>query len=239
MQKLFILFVLLICSTANAENITKSNQFVLVVTADGKTHQGTLQRYERQTTTAPWSTVGKVIPVVIGQKGMALGLDFNHGLVKGPIKKEGDNRTPMGIFNLGPAFGFDKTSPFTDQFDYFPINKTTVCVDDQKSHYYNQVIDSSSIFKPDWHSQEQMRNIPIYKYGSIIQYNSEQRIPGAGSCIFMHIWASHDKGTAGCVGLDEANLKEILSWLKTTQKPTIGLFTRQAYQVLKKEWQLP
>ncbi|MFI4937389.1 MAG: L,D-transpeptidase [Candidatus Berkiellales bacterium] len=238
MRKLYLLFSLLFCFSTHAGNSPQGNQFILVITPDGDANQGLLQRYQRLSNTHQWNTVGNPMSVLVGKNGMALGFDFNNDSIKLPIKKEGDGRTPMGIFNLGPAFGFDKTSSIAN-FDYLPINEKTVCVDDPQSHYYNQVLDSSTISKPDWHSQEDMHKISVYRYGSIIQYNKDGRTPGAGSCIFIHLSTSHTTGTLGCVAMDEANLKILLAWLNKTQNPTIGLFTKSVYKEVRDKHDLP
>lgn len=248
MRKLFVLICLFssFLSCANSihdfkapKTLNQSNQFLLVTAQNWNEMQGKLQRYQRDPITKEWSEVGDPMPVVIGSNGMALDLDFTHYSIKGPIKKEGDLRTPIGIFKLGPAFGFDSTSQITKNFEYLSINETTLCVDDQKSHYYNQVLDSSSVSNPDWQSREEMKKISCYRYGMIIQNNHHPKIPGGGSCIFMHLWTSNKEGTYGCIAMDESNLKQVLSWLDQDQNPTIGVFPSSVYKDIGVKWGLP
>ncbi len=231
MQKVFLVIGLLLTSALQAQPdlLTHSDQLILVTTQNAESFQGTLQRYQRKGKSSKWYLVDQSIPVVIGKKGVAL---------EGK-KKEGDQRTPMGVFVIGPAFGLSATAKVTKQFDYFPLKESTICVDDIKSKYYNQVIDSTSVATPDWHSAEMMHTISVYKHGSLIQYNSEKRLPGAGSCIFMHIWIDSHSGTDGCIAMDEANLKQVLAWLDRKHNPAIGIFSATVYKELQQPWQLP
>ena len=222
------------------EILHKSRQLVLVTTPTWNAIEGTLQCYERKKFAYGWKPVGDPVPVIIGEDGLALVAEFQHYPIKGPLKKEGDRRTPMGVYELGPLFGFDKQSTLSKNVDYIPINPSTVCVDDQKSRFYNKIIDSRTVSKPDWDSKEEMRDIPIYEYGSVIQYNTQQPISGSGSCIFLHLWREpSQKGTAGCIVMDEEHLKEIFSWLDQSQKPTIAIFTKPFYADIRAKWELP
>lgn len=231
MQKVLLVIGLLLTSALQAqpEPLVHSEQLILVTTQNAESFQGTLQRYQRADNSSKWHLVGQSMPVVIGKKGVALAKD----------KKEGDQRTPMGVFVIGPAFGLSATAKVTKQFDYFPLKESTICVDDIKSKYYNQVIDSTSVAKPDWDSAEMMHTISVYKHGTIIQYNSEKRLPGAGSCIFMHIWTDSHSGTDGCIAMNEADLKQVLAWLDRKHNPTIGIFSAAVYKALQQAWQLP
>lgn len=231
MQNILLVIGLLLTSTLQAqpEHLAYSEQFILVTTQNVESFHGTLQRYLRAGNSSQWHLVGQSIPVVIGKKGVILEKD----------KKEGDKRTPMGVFVIGPAFGFSTTATTANQFDYFPLKETTICVDDINSKYYNQVIDSSSVAKPDWNSAERMHSIALYKHGSLIQYNNDERRKGAGSCIFMHIWIDNQSGTDGCIAMEEANLQQVLTWLDRKHNPTIGIFSENTYQELKQIWNLP
>lgn len=134
-------------------------------------------------------------------------------------------------------FGFNEKSDF--KFDYFPLTQTSVCVDDEKSIYYNQLIDGAKAPKQDWNSGEKMLEVPGYKIGGVIQYNEEPRTPGGGSCIFIHIWKDPTAGTAGCVAMEEKNLRQVLSWLNRTKNPVILVFPMPVYKNLKMALKLP
>jgi D-alanyl-D-alanine dipeptidase len=231
---LLLLFFYALIATAQPQPLLEqSHQLLLVTTTNWHTLKGTLQRYQR--VNHQWQPIGHSIPVVIGKNGMGWGTAFNFD---GPIKVEGDNKSPAGIFAIGSAFGF--ASKNKTKLDYLPITSTTFCVDDQKSKYYNQVIpDTSKIPDKDWTSGEQMQQVDVYKKGIIVQFNINNKEIGRGSCIFMHIWRNENNGTAGCIAMEETNLSQLLNWLDPVKKPVIVLLPKGEYKKLQSEWVLP
>jgi len=219
--------------------LEQSDQLLLVQTPDWEANRGQMQFYQRSQSGAPWEKVGEAITVVVGESGTAWGVELAQNKWAGPVKVEGDQRSPVGVFKLGPAFGFAPQVEASFKLNYFPLTDSSVCVDDVKSHYYNQLLDSSSVAHPDWTSGESMRQVSVYQQGSVIQYNMDQPVHGAGSCIFLHSWEGGEGGTAGCVALDEARLKSILSQLDSSRKPVMVILSAPAYQILKGKWDLP
>ncbi|MNT94259.1 hypothetical protein D3C72_2359060 [compost metagenome] len=57
----------------------------------------------------------------------------------------------------------------------------------------------------------------------VIRYNDNPIIKGKGSAIFMHIWRSQDKPTAGCVAMSEVNLLKVMNRLDPKQSPVISI----------------
>jgi len=249
MKKPFLNLILLtmilgfntLCISAEIPEILNHSKQLIVVRSPGwNTLQGSLQRYQRIGLSNQWQPIGKTIPVVIGKNGMGWGINFSAPNSGGPIKIEGDGKSPAGIFSIDRAFGFSNQTEKNIKLNYLPITNTTFCVDDQKSKYYNQVIDDiSKITQPDWHSGEQMSTVPHYKWGAIVQYNMNHPETGRGSCIFMHIWTNAETGTAGCIAMEEPNVKQVLAWLDPMQKPVIALLPETEYQKLQKKWDLP
>lgn len=230
-MKNFILIIVLIFSELLfpcwAANPGLSRQLIVVLTANEAAVKGQLQRYQRHTIQQQWSKVGEPISVVIAKNGLApIGL-----------KQEGDGRTPQGIYKIGPSFGFSLTPLTNSQQSYMSLKDTHICVDDVESMHYNQIVNATHGVT-DWRSGEKMREIPLYKWGSVINYNPE-RIRGAGSCIFMHIWRNPELGTAGCVAMPEEDLTSILIWLSPRKKPIIALFTQFNYVQSRKQLNLP
>lgn len=234
---LFMLFFIPACyakSVPSNELIKQSEQLLVVMTPDWDAVQGKMQRYHRSTKTHQWTKVGESLPVVVGKKGMAWGAEIGHG--KKLIKKEGDKKTPVGVYTLGPLFGFAQTTKM--KFSYLPLNDKSVCVDDVNSKFYNQLLDSTKV-SSDWNSSEKMRSFSEYQLGSVIHYNERPTVKGAGSCIFLHIWQNPKLGTAGCVAMKKSDLKAVLTWLDPNQKPVIVMLTQPAYQQVKTKWSLP
>jgi len=65
------------------------------------------------------------------------------------------------------------------------------------------------------------RDDNFYKYGIIIEYNTNPVIKGNGSAIFLHIWKAEDMPTAGCVAVSQENILKILDWLDPAASPLI------------------
>ncbi len=153
-------------------------------------------------------------PAVIGKHGIALVGE----------KKEGDLKTPEGLYAIGEAFG---SEPLALKMDYKYITAADKFVDDVDSKHYNQWVFGAT----DAHSYESML-IPLYKYGAIIQYNKHPIVPHLGSAIFLHIWRSSDQGTSGCIAMAEKNLLKMLHWLDKKQDPHIKILTLSAERLV-------
>lgn len=152
-----------------------------------------------------WLLVYGPWPAVIGKNGM----------VPKEQKKEGDGKTPTGLFPISLVFGE------ADQFDTgLPYRATTeqdIWIDDPQSALYNQW----SRLPTTAHSFERMKRKDIlYKLGLVVDYNQNPIVAGAGSAIFIHIWRSENKGTAGCAALAESNLVKLVQSLKRELNPS-------------------
>lgn len=210
---------------AFSEELTgHSKQLILVTVPESNSLHGHLQRYQRDTLSQRWHPIGSVIRVVVGKNGVAWGVEQDKK--SEVIKKEGDNRTPAGVYSIGTVFGF-VPQPKNIQQPYMQLNENSICVDDKKSKYYNQLIDAAEIKNSDWDSGEKMWTVPFYKQGAMVMYNMPLPIKGGGSCIFLHIWRSPDKGTAGCIAMAELNLVQVLTWLDPYKRPVIAIFPKK------------
>ena len=138
-----------------------------------------------------------------------------NGVTK--YKQEGDGKTPIGIFELGIAFGtHDRDEINLDKsIKYIKANPNLYWVDDVNSIYYNQLVDITRIEK-DWSSAEHLIEYPVqYEYAIEVKSNPEN-IPGKGSAIFLH--CSNGKSTAGCVALMKEDVIKLLSKLDKNSK---------------------
>ena len=63
--------------------------------------------------------------------------------------------------------------------------------------------------------------------------------PGAGSCIFLHIWERPFKGTSGCTAVSALDLEGLLRRLGPQDQPLLIQLPRQAYERLALPWGLP
>ena len=221
-----------------------ARQLIVVTTRDWNAVDGEMRRYERPTVRSAWRETGPPIPIVVGRNGMAWGRGL-HGEASpiggdGPIKKEGDGRSPAGIFRLGSAFGYAPASKAgTIHLPYVQAGKTLECVDDVKSAHYNRVLDRRSVKAPDWRSSEQMRRADdFYRLGVIVDHNAD-RVAGCGSCIFLHIWSGPGKGTAGCTAMEAPKMEAVFRWLDARKRPLLVQLPLAEFEQLKESWNLP
>lgn len=216
MKQIVILLTMFIGIVCAAE-ISKSEQLIVVTTKGWNENSGTLQRYEKQE--GHWKSVGKPIAIHLGRNGLGWGIGLHTIPKDAPyVKHEGDGRAPAGIFALKQAFGYE---PFDVKYPYSVYKETDHCVDDVHSKLYNKIVDSTKV-DVDYKSKERMK-FPknYYKYGVVVNHNhidEEGAVPGAGSCIFIHI---KDVPTAGCTVMDESQMKELIKWLEKQKQPLL------------------
>lgn len=196
-----------------------NKQIVVVQTPDWDEVQGTLSRFSWEN--GSWKRVGEDWPIVVGKSGMAWGSGMkNFNNTDGPIKKEGDKRSPAGVFLLGSAFGY-ALDPAGIQVPYIPVVSTTMCIEDGNSSFYNQIIDEVEE-QADWNSTDHMlRKDDLYEWGVFVANNSPNAQAGKGSCIFLHVWRQSDSGTAGCTAMEKANMKALIEWLDPAKAPIL------------------
>ena len=224
-----------------ANPLRRSQQCLVVVAANWNSTTGVLRAFERAKGGAAWKAHGGAIPVVLGKKGLAWG----RGLVKtptgpDPVKIEGDNKVPAGIFRLGQAFGYaPRQSAGWVKLPYLPLTKQIEGVDDPQSRSYNQLVDRSKVAPVDWRSAERMRRDDVlYKWGVFVEHNTPPR-PGAGSCIFLHIWKDSATATTGCTAMEERDLVRLLHWLDPAGCPVLVQMPTQPYELLRPRLKLP
>jgi len=104
-----------------------------------------------------------------------------------------------------------------------------------------KVIDSALVTTKDWRSSEIMSQYPdAYHQGIIVEYNTDEKIPQGGSCIFMHIKAINDQsGTYGCTAMPQKEFTMLSNWLDPKANPVLIQLPRSEYQLLQKTWGLP
>ena len=217
-----------------------SHQLVLVVTPGWDDVRGELRRYARISEGDPWKAVGEAASIVVGKSGTA----WDPALattMSGPTKAEGDGRSPAGVFPLGQAFGYAAPAEASWlKLPYLHVTEGMECVDDAASTVYNQIVNRRQAAAPDWTSSEKMREVgEAYRWGVVVNYNTAPAVPRRGSCIFLHIGGEGGKGTVGCTAMAPTQLRSVMAWLDSTEKPVLVQLPRGAYEQLKSEWRLP
>ena len=130
------------------------------------------------------------------------------------LKLEGDKKTPVGKFNLGPLFYRpDREKKPKTKLTCKKITKNmNWCNDSTSKKYYNKLISKNKKIK---YEKLYRRD---YKYDLMIpvSYNSNPVRLGKGSAIFLHLSKNY-KPTAGCIALKK---KDFIIMLKLIDKKT-------------------
>jgi L,D-peptidoglycan transpeptidase YkuD (ErfK/YbiS/YcfS/YnhG family) len=235
---------------ADRDPFVGSTQLIVVATSNWGVVTGQLQRFER--VQEHWRPIGEPIPIVVGRNGMGWGIslaasdDTYVRLSSDPVKKEGDGKSPAGIFELGTVFGYSDQPLPGLKFPYLALTESIECVDDVHSKYYNRIVDRSAVV-PDWKSSEHMRDTgESYRWGIVVDFNGtiaerSQKMPqrGSGSCVFLHIWRDQSHGTSGCTAMTPSNLEVLLTWLDPKRRPLLLELPMPAYERLTHRWDLP
>lgn len=192
-----------------------------VVSAIGKKLSSTkvmIRTYERRK--GEWRRVFVEMKGIVGKNGLTIN------------KKEGDGKSPIGMYAFGTAFG-SQTKPSKLKLPYKKSTKYDYWIDDVKSKDYNKWVTFKGNPKQKWKSFERMNN-ELYKYGVVINYNTNPILKGKGSAIFLHIWRNENGVTAGCVATSEKNLLTILKWIDPKKNTQIIIGTKDTILDLPK-----
>ena len=216
----------------------ESLQAVVVTTKGPSALQGMAHRFERKTVRSKWKSIGDEFPVVVGRNGLGWDRDpAPEGT--GDFKREGDGRSPAGLFPLTFAFG-RPDRPAGAKLSYNKLGEYSECVDDISSTHYNKLVDRLKVGIFDWKSSEKMLEVgPEYDLGIFVAYNSYPVRRGDGSCIFLHVWKDASTGTAGCTAMERGNLVKILNWADPNKHPYLVQMTEADHKRYQKAWNLP
>lgn len=218
-----------------------TTQVVLVVTPGWDAAGGMLSAFERDPAGA-WRQHGPSHPVMIGRNGCAWGRGLHPGVADGPQKREGDGRSPAGVFPIGPAFGSAATCE--TGLDYRSMTGDDWCIDVPDSPHYNRIVSvrevgaaavrgSTEPMRRDLH-----RGDDAYSLGFVIGHNAACE-RGAGSCIFVHLVATPPQPTAGCTAMTRDQLQTLLRWLRADAEPLFVLLPASVATEVAAAWALP
>lgn len=195
-----------------------ASQVVLVMGEESSSPTAMLYTLEKRE--GLWHIAFPPLPALIGRNGFAPPGE----------KKEGDVRTPSGVFALKRAFGY--APEIATRLSYRQAGDSDIWVDDSNSPDYNRWGRKGETSAT---SFEQMKlNDDRYKYGIVIEYNTDPVVKGAGSAIFIHVRCEEHLPTQGCVALAENDILRVLGWLEPQEKPLAILGTRDSIVLLAK-----
>lgn len=124
-------------------------------------------------------------------------------------KREGDGRSPSGIFGISLAFGYAPTGETA--LPYRACTAADRWVDDPASPDYNRWVTAPH---PARSAERMRREDGLYEFGLVVDYNRDPVVPGAGSAIFVHVRGERAEGTAGCLALPRAEMVTLLRLLR-------------------------
>jgi D-alanyl-D-alanine dipeptidase len=191
----------------HTEQIGESEQLIFATNRDSSSFLVTIHAVEKSN--GFWHLVFPGFIGSIGEMGFAAIDD----------KREGDGKSPTGVFPLGMAFGYDPS--VETKMPYRQATDDDFWVDDVNSEDYNKWVKG----EPNAASWKKMkRDDDQYKYGVVIEYNMHPIVKGKGSAIFLHVWNEGDS-TLGCLAMSEEMVLKILGWLDPAKKPLIIMGT--------------
>jgi L,D-peptidoglycan transpeptidase YkuD (ErfK/YbiS/YcfS/YnhG family) len=187
-----------------------ANQLIVVV---GETLEDSKAKlYAFETLGQGWKKLCGPLPAMIGLNGLA----------QAGEKREGDGRTPSGLFPLEFAFGY--AAAIDSSMPYRQSTEKDLWVDDPNAPDYNTWVKRGETGAASFETMKLNDN--RYRLGISIGYNRNPVVKGLGSAIFLHIWLKEGATTHGCVAIEERELVRILQWLDPEKKPMILMGTR-------------
>jgi L,D-peptidoglycan transpeptidase YkuD (ErfK/YbiS/YcfS/YnhG family) len=235
----FTLFAIL---PALAFELPANSSQCLVGTADGwDSSTVSLQLYHK--TGGTWKASNPPWPARLGKNGLVWGNGMHPLPAAGAeTKKEGDLRSPAGVFAIGGAWGYEPTIRKYLTLPYRQVTPRDLWVEDPGSTRYNQHFLLDRDPATPWEKKQQMKqNDPAHALKLFIAHNAPPHaIPGAGSSIFFHIWRSGGtRPTAGCTAMEPSKLEWLISQIDPSRHPLYILLPKADYQKYRSAWKLP
>lgn len=129
-------------------------------------------------------------------------------------KIEGDNKTPKGLYTLGPLYyRKDRLPKLSTKLKKIEIMKNFGWCDDVKSKFYNKPIKTNINVR----HEKLYRNDKKYDLLIPIEYNSIRPKKNKGSAIFLHLTSNYKK-TQGCVAIKEKDMLILLNLINKKTK---------------------
>lgn len=248
MKKLLLFLVACICllQTAVAAVPTNCTQAIIGIADGWNSSQVTLSVVEKNSK-GEWVRVLGPYQGRLGRNGLIWGLGLHSNARGASIKKEGDGRSPAGVFDIGGLWVTHKTPvKHHSSIPYVKVGPNDLWITNTNdARYYNRHVRLDHPAKTEWELKEQMRQTDYpHSIKMLICHNTPERKGGVqvgrGSSIFFHIWRNEGKSpTAGCTSMEEKNLRTIIARLNPQRHPVYILLPRAEYAALRKSWRLP
>ena len=186
--------------------------------------------------------MGKSWKARLGKKGMGWGLGLHPLPPEAATKKEGDWKSPAGVFAIGGVWGYERSVRKHAKLPYRQITARDLWVEDAKSPAYNLHLVLAHDATTEWEKKQQMKqDDPAHALKLFVAHNAPPKVvAGAGSSIFFHIWRDGGgRPTAGCTTMDEKRLRWLIAQIDPGARPLYVLLPKAEYGRRRSAWKLP
>lgn len=226
---------------AQAFELPSSSTQCLVGIADSWDCSSATLRFYRKSG-GQWKQEGEPWNARLGKTGLIWGSGIQPIPSGAATKKEGDWRSPAGVFRLGGVWGYDTSIRKDPKLFYRKVTSRDLWVEDPASPQYNHNVILDHEPATAWEKKQQMKqNDAAHALKLFIAHNAPPKVvPGAGSSIFFHIWrGGGTKPTAGCTTMEEKKLRSLIATLDPADRPLYVLLPRAEYEKYRAAWKLP
>lgn len=217
-------------------------QLVVVVTPDWAAAKGVLHRLVRDGADGTWREAGEPVPCALGRKGLGVGRGLSLALA-GPAKREGDGRTPAGLFSLPEAFGYagpEEARKKGVRLPYVAVTDRSACVTDPDSSLFGRIAGPEKRASAKVEHQDRMwRTDRANVWGVVIGHNRIDPTAKAGTCLFVNVRPAGGPPTGGSIGLPEPAVAALAAWLDPAADPLLLVVPAKIYAALRTAWKLP
>jgi L,D-peptidoglycan transpeptidase YkuD (ErfK/YbiS/YcfS/YnhG family) len=240
MRRAFAGFLFLLLPLRAIDAPAACRQLVLGVAKDWNSSHVTLALYQKdgkawKRTLAPWQ--GR-----LGKNGLAWGMGLHSAPKNVTLKREGDMRTPAGLFRIGGAWGYEANIQRHASLPYRQVTSRDLWVEDVASPSYNRHLILDHEPSTAWEKKHQMKqNDAAHALKLFIAHNAPPRAKaGAGSSIFFHIWRkSGASATAGCTTMSPGHLRALIARIDPALQPCYLILPEAEMAKIRLAWRLP
>ena len=193
----------------NVAQKSEIRQLIVVFSAFSGSPTATLVALQKKG--KQWLPVLPPIQAGIGRKGFAVAGE----------KREGDQKSPTGLFRLGQLFCYENRVDTR-----MPFVQSTVddkWIDDPDSPDYNRHVRGETAAKT---FERLLLKGNDYRYCMVIEYNTHPVVKGNGSAIFLHLCEFDSiNSSSGCVVVTQPDMEKLLKWMDPAANPSILMGT--------------
>lgn len=242
-MKFFHLFCAILCTGLFAKDFqlpSDSSQCVVGISEGWNHSHVSLTFFEKEK--GAWVQKKAQWAGRLGSKGLVWGRGIHINPPGAILKKEGDGRSPAGVFALGGVWGYHSSVKKHPKTFYHRVTSRDLWVEDGDSPHYNRFLQLKHEPKLEWEKKAQMiQGDYAHSLKMFIAHNAPPKVTAqGGSSIFFHIWRKGGAAaTAGCTTMAEIHLRDIIARVDPSRHPLYVLLPRQEYNRLKPLWKLP